>query len=501
MTQIDFTFLGNFLTSPTGIIFSIVFFIVNVLLGLVIVKITFRGHKPVLCEKNMADRQETIHQLQIELAKTEEKADRLVETEIKYRDVGIRLESLQEQLTRNAVERARFEQMSKKIPELETALENEMTDTQQLQHSITQLKTDNAELQTRIVESRKNADEKLVLMQKAEKELAGQFENLANRILEEKTQRFSEQNKSNLNNLISPLREQLQEFKKKVEDVHTTDIKDRASLVQEIKGLRQQTQQINQEAVNLTRALKGDKKAQGNWGELILEKVLEQSGLRKGIEYETQGGFRDADAKLLKPDVIVHLPEEKDVIVDSKVSLLAYERYSSTDDETIQAIALKEHIDAIRQHIRSLSSKDYSGLKDLRSLDFVLMFMPIEAAFLVAFQHDETLFTDTFSQKIIVVTPTTLLATLRTIENIWRYERQNENAKIIADKAGLVYDKVRGFVEELEKLGNQLDTVHNTYDNVMNKLTRGKGNLIRQANSFVELGVKVKKKLPDRSEE
>ena len=501
MTPIDFSLLGNFLASPTGIIFSVVFFIINVLLGLVIVKIIFRGHRPVLCEKSLADRQETIHHLQIELAKTEEKTDRLIDTEIKYRDISIRFESLQEKLTQNAVELARLEQTAEKIPDLENILENKTVDIQQLQNSVTLLKMENAELQTRIVESRKNADEKLALMHKAEKELAGQFENLANRILEEKSQRFSEQNKSNLNNLISPLREQLQEFKKKVEDVHTTDIKDRASLMQEIKGLREHTQQINQEAVNLTRALKGDKKAQGNWGELILEKVLEQSGLRKGIEYETQGGFRDADAKLLKPDVIVHLPEQKDVVIDSKVSLLAYERYSSTDDEIKRTIALNEHIDAIRQHIRTLSSKNYADLKGLRSLDFVLMFMPIEAAFLVAFQHDEELFTDTFSQNIIIVTPTTLLATLRTIENIWRYEHQNENAKIIADKAGQVYDKVRGFVEELEKLGNQLDTVHNTYDNVMNKLTRGKGNLVRQANSFVELGVKVKKKLPDRSEE
>ena len=194
--------------------------------------------------------------------------------------------------------------------------------------------------------------------------------------------------------------------------------------------------------------------------------------------------------------MIVRLPEDKDIIIDSKVSLLAYERYCSTDDDEERIAALKQHTEAVRTHIKSLSIKDYSGLKGLRSLDFVLLFMPIEAAFIAAFQADERLFTDAFEHKIIVVTPTTLLATLRTIENIWRYERQNENARAIADKAGIVYDKIRGFVEDLDKLGKQLSTVHTTYDGVMNKLTRGHGNLIRQASSFVDLGVKVKKTIP-----
>jgi DNA recombination protein RmuC len=253
---------------------------------------------------------------------------------------------------------------------------------------------------------------------------------------------------------------------------------------------------MNQEALNLTRALKGDKKTQGNWGEMILEKVLEQSGLRKGIEYETQGAFRDEDNKLFKPDVIVRLPEDKDVVIDSKVSLLAYEEYCSAEDEQDRINALKAHTKAVRNHILGLSDKDYSGLKGLRSLDFVLLFMPIEAAFMAAFQADEKLFTEAFEHKIVVVTPTTLLATLKTIENIWRYERQNENAKMIADKAGTLYDKIRGFVEDLEKLGTQLSTVNKTYDGVMNKLTTGNGNLIRQASNFVDLGVKVKKTLP-----
>ena len=337
---------------------------------------------------------------------------------------------------------------------------------------------------------------KLKLLQDAEIQLKLQFENLANQIFEAKTKQFKEQNNSSLNEIVSPLKEQLGDFKKRIEHVYEHETRDRVTLREEISQLRQDTQKMNQEALNLTRALKGDNKTQGNWGEMILEKVLEESGLRKGIEYDPQGAFRNDDNSLFKPDVIIRLPGDKDVVVDSKVSLVAYERYCSTEDDGERIKALKEHTLAVRQHIKGLSEKDYSSLKGLRSLDFVLLFMPIEAAFMAAFQADEKVFADAFEHKIIVVTPTTLLATLRTIENIWRYERRNENARIIAEKAGSLYDKIRGFVEDLDKLGNQLSTVNKTYTGVMGKLTQGQGNLIRQANSFVELGVKVKKAIP-----
>ena len=366
----------------------------------------------------------------------------------------------------------------------------------QLQQRYQESNTKNVELQARMAEQLKSAEEKLSLLKDAEIRLINQFEQLAGKIFDERNRQFTEHNKTSLDHIVKPLREQLGEFKQRIETVYDNENKDRISLREEIVSLRRDTAQMNQEALNLTRALKGDKKTQGNWGEMILETVLERSGLRKGIEYETQGAFRDENNKLFKPDVIVRLPEDKDIVIDSKVSLLAYERYCSTDDDEERIAALKQHTEAVRSHIKSLSDKDYSGLKGLRSLDFVLLFMPIEAAFIAAFQADERLFSDAFEHKIIVVTPTTLLATLRTIENIWRYERQNENARAIADKAGIVYDKIRGFVEDLDKLGKQLSTVHTTYDGVMNKLTRGNGNLIRQASSFVDLGVKVKKTLP-----
>jgi DNA recombination protein RmuC len=375
-------------------------------------------------------------------------------------------------------------------------LQNTEAELKQYQQLLTTAKTKNAELQTRIAEQERSTYEKLKLLQDAEIQLKTQFENLAGKIFEDRSKQFAEQNKTSIDHIVTPLREQLGEFKQRIETVYDNENKDRITLREEIVSLRRDTAKMNQEALNLTRALKGDKKTQGNWGEMILETVLERSGLRKGIEYETQGAFRDDDNRLFKPDVIIHLPDNKDVIIDSKVSLLAYEHYCSTDDDQERMIAIRQHTGAVRDHIKSLSDKDYSGLHGIKSLDFVLLFMPIEAAFVAAFQADERLFTDAFEHKIIVVTPTTLLATLRTIENIWRYERQNENARAIAEKAGIVYDKIRGFVEELDKLGKQLSTVHTTYDGVMNKLTQGNGNLIRQASSFVDLGVKVKKSFP-----
>ena len=375
-------------------------------------------------------------------------------------------------------------------------LDSKEAECQRLQQQLLCTQTANADLQARLEEQAKNTTEKLQLLQQAEAQLKIQFEHLATRIFEERSRQLTEHNKTSMEHIVTPLKQQLGDFKSRIESIYDSETKDRISLRQEIISLRRDTEKMNQEALNLTRALKGSKKTQGNWGEMILEKVLERSGLRKGIEYETQGAFRDVDNKLFKPDVIVRLPENKDVVIDSKVSLLAYETYCSTEDEQERGAALKAHTDAVREHIKGLSGKDYSSLKGLRSLDFVLLFMPIEAAFVAAFQADEKLFNDAFEHKIVVVTPTTLLATLRTIENIWRYERQNENARAIADKAGALYDKIRGFADDLDKLGKQLTTVHHTYDGIMNKLTTGQGNLIRQASSFVDLGVKVKKEFP-----
>ena len=352
------------------------------------------------------------------------------------------------------------------------------------------------EREVTLEEERKSTAEKLELLERNREALKQEFENLANRIFEQKSERFSQQTRTSLDNLLNPFRDQIQDFRKRVEDVYTNETKDRQALRSEIKSLQDLNRQITEEAANLTRALKGDKKIQGNWGELILERVLEKSGLRKGVEYDAQGSYRDADGQLLRPDVVVHLPDRRNLIIDSKVSLVAYQQWVTEEDDGEKENYLRAHVDAVRQHIRSLSEKDYSQLHGLHSPDFVLLFMPIEPAFVAAFQYDENLFAEAFEKKIILVTPTTLLATLRTIENIWRYERQSQNARKIADRASAVYDKLRVFVEAMDKMGGQLQTVQTTYDGAINTLTRGRGNLISQASKFVELGVRVKKELP-----
>lgn len=335
--------------------------------------------------------------------------------------------------------------------------------------------------------------EKLNLLKDSKQVLATEFENLANRIFDQKTQRLGEQSRTQLDALLNPLSLQLKEFRERVDHVYVTENQDRQALRSEIQSLQTLNRQITEEASSLTRALKGDKKIQGNWGELILEKVLEQSGLRKGQEYEVQGSYRDDHGQLFRPDVIVHLPDARHIIVDSKVSLLDYQLWLTAEDEDARRLALKKHVEAVRQHIRLLSDKDYSQLQGLRSPDMVLMFLPIEPAFIAAFQEDQSLFTEAFEHKVVVVTPTTLLATLRTVENIWRFERQSQNARKIADRAASVYDKLRVFLEHMERLGAQVNTLHKTYDDALSTLSQGRGNLVGQVQKFVAMGVRVKK--------
>lgn len=385
---------------------------------------------------------------------------------------------------------------SRRIEELMEERESHRTKIEELATELSEARAVLREQHVMLSEERRSAAEKLALLEHNRDALKQEFENLANRIFEQKSERFTQQTRTSLDSLLNPFRDQLQDFRKRVEDVYTTETRDRQALRSEIKSLQDLNRQITEEAANLTRALKGDKKIQGNWGELILERVLEKSGLRKGVEYETQGSYRDSENQLLRPDVIVNLPDSRNLVIDSKVSLLAYQKWVTEENEGAREQALKDHVDAVRNHIRTLSEKDYSQLGGLHSPDFVFLFMPIEPAFVAAFQQDETLFSEAFERKIIVVTPTTLLATLRTVENIWRYERQSQNARLIAERASAVYDKLRVFVEAMERLGGQLHTAQVTYDSAMNTLTRGRGNLISQANRFVELGVRVKKELP-----
>ena len=435
-------------------------------------------------------------QLGIDLAVAEEKNSSIPELKTKQIALEESVQRLQEELKIVTADLATEKQRSKSLAGVSGKLDDREKIIDQLKQDLSDLKSRESELNTRLEDERISSEEKLALLDEAKAKLADQFKVLAQEILDEKGKTFSEQSQGGLKGILDPFRNQLNEFKQKVNSVYVDEAKERASLKKEIETLRDLNQQINREAINLTRALKGDKKAQGTWGELILDRVLEQSGLRSGIEYEAQGGFRDDDGKLLKPDVIVHLPEEKDVVIDSKVSLVAYEKHTNSEDEDERNKALSDHIHAVRSHIEGLSNKDYSALKGLRSLDFVLMFMPIEAAFIAAFSADGELYSYAFEKRIIVVTPSTLLATLKTIENIWRYEKQSNNAQAIFHRASLIYDKLRLFVESMDKLGKQMNTAQGTYEEAMTRLVHGKGNVISQAAKFSDLGVSVKKPLP-----
>ncbi len=352
-------------------------------------------------------------------------------------------------------------------------------------------------LETEVEQVHKAHQEKLAALDEAQEQLKATFENLANEILETKAKKFTEQNQQNLEGLLKPLREQIKEFDKKVSESSTKASEGRVSLLTEIKNLKELNQRITEEASKLTNALTGQSKTQGIWGELILERVLEKSGLEKGREYETQVSITSEDGSRSLPDVILHLPEGRDMVIDSKVSLKAYERFTSAENDDIRAAALSEHVASLRRHIKDLSNKAYEKLAGVRTLDFVLMFVPIEAAFSEAARHDDSLYDDALARNIVIVTPTTLLATLRTVENIWRYEHQSQNAQLIAKKAGDLYDKLVGFVSDLEELGKRLTTTQKSYDAAVNKLSAGRGNLIRRAEEMKSLGASTSKSLPE----
>lgn len=359
----------------------------------------------------------------------------------------------------------------------------------ELSAQLTAAQTDNKNLGTRLVEQK---EELAQLQQKFTKD----FELVANKILEEKSQKFTDQNRQSLEVILTPLKDRIKDFEDKVQKVYDTEAAERNMLKGEIKQLMSLNQQMHTDTQNLTKALKGDTKAQGNWGEFILESILEKSGLVKDREYKTQASVTTDDGKRFQPDVLINLPDGKCLIIDSKVSLVAYERMVSAEDEVTKALAVKEHIQSIRNHIKGLSDKNYQHLYGVKSLDFVLLFMPIEPAFAAAIQNDNQLFNDAFERNIVVVSPSTLLATLRTVANIWRQEYQNKNAIDIAHKAGDMYDKFVGFVDDLIALGNKMRDAQKAYEGAMNKLHQGSGNLVKRSEDLKKLGAKAAKSLP-----
>lgn len=383
------------------------------------------------------------------------------------------------------------------IQKLQDQLHTAHKELQGANEKISTLRENTSRLETRLAEEQNQHAEKIRLLEDAREKMSLEFRNLANEIFEKKGRDFTETNRENIENILKPLREKIQQFEKKVEDAYNTESKERFSLAKEIRSLQELNTRISADAVNLTNALKGESKTQGTWGEFILERLLEQSGLRKGREYDVQVSLKTPEGGKQQPDVIIHLPENKDVIIDSKVSLTAYERYYSESDDGKRNEALKQHIQSIRTHIRSLSEKNYQNLEGVRTLDFIMMFLPVEAAFALAVEHDQSLFTEAFERNIALVGPTTLMATLRTIQNIWRYEDQNKHALDIANRAGKLYDKFVGFTEDLEKIGVHLGQTQASYENAHKKLVSGHGNLVMNVEKLRILGAKASKKIPE----
>lgn len=348
------------------------------------------------------------------------------------------------------------------------------------------------EVMTRLEETRLVFEEKQQLLLNSEQRLNVQFENLANRIFEQNERRASEQNRQSLIALLTPFREQLDGFRRQVHDSFSQEARERHTLAHEIRQLQKLNAEMAKETINLTKALKGDNKIQGNWGETILSRILEASGLRQGHEFETQVSINASNSRY-QPDVIIRLPQGKDVVIDAKMSLTAYEHYFNSEDEQQRATALRGHVNSVRNHIKELGRKDYHQLNGLRSLDYVLMFIPLEPAYLIALREAPELIDEGLRNNILLVCPSTLLVAVRTINNLWRYERQNQNAQVIAERAARMYDKMRLFVDDIQVLGQSLNKAQVNYQSAIKKLAEGKGNLISQAESLKELGIEVKR--------
>lgn len=437
------------------------------------------GHAQELLNQSLKQAQEKCEQQQQQLSQNETELNRARDS-IKL--VEHSLVQAQEQIKQ-------IEQLQQSLNKSEQQVSGLQTD---LKHEHGQV----IDLTVRLDAANRETEEKIKLLQEAKEQMRLEFQSIAQKLFEDKSQKFTSQNKANLGEILTPLKEQLSDFKKKVEDVYDKESRDRVSLLQEIVSLKELNSKMSVDAVNLTRALKGDSKAQGNWGEMVLEKVLEASGLQKGREYETQGSFSNEEGQRLRPDVVVHLPDNKHVVVDSKVSLTAWERFCS-EDEDQQEVHLKQHIDSLKQHIKDLSAKDYANLYGINAPDYVLMFIPIEPAFLKALEFDSNLFGSAFDKNIMLVCPSTLLVTLKTIHNIWRYEHQNRNAMEIAKQAGSLHDQFVLFLESVDDIGDKLGKAQEAYETARKRLKTGRGNLVRRVEQLEVLGAKAKKNLPD----
>ena len=422
---------------------------------------------------------------------------RLEEAGSRADDAAQRERALQAQLSQAVAERARIDERMRQLEDLAAERVPLRAERERIAGELAEVRALAAELSAKLEAATALARERQQLLDGAREQLREAFQSLAGEILEDKTKRFTEQNQQQLGTLLDPLREQLKDFRETVTRTYASEQHERGALTQEIRSLRDLNQKISEDAVNLTRALRGDQRAQGAWGELVLERVLEASGLERDREYEIQTTLRDADGGRPRPDVIVRLPEEKDVVVDAKVSLVAYERYCNAADDATRALALAEHCASLRNHVGGLSVRNYAGLDGLRTLDFVLMFVPVEAAFSEALRADAELHTWAMSRNVTIVTPTTLLATLRTIAYLWRIERQNVNAQEIAKRAAQLHDNFVLLAGELETIGAALEKACDAHKGALRRVTQGgKGSIVLQVKSLADMGAQAQKKIP-----
>jgi len=418
-------------------------------------------------------------------------------------ELAFKTELIETLQNKNGVLEKEMSQTQTKLESLEKIYKNLIDDHKNLQGRFEHLQEENnkfqvnnARLLMKLETESRHASGQLKMMQEHKQELKTEFERLAKQIFEGNSEKFAEFSKQNLDSMIKPLQTQIEEFKKQVSQTYNTESRERAVLKNEIESLKTLNEKISKDAVNLTNALKGESKQQGIWGEMVLEHVLEASGLRKGFEFEREVSLRTDDNEVLRPDVIVHLPDHRDLIIDAKTSLISYERYVNAEDESNRSAHLAAHLNSIKMHIETLANKSYERLKEVNTLDFIFMFMPIEGALAVALEHDSSIYDNAFKKKILLVGPTTLLVAMRAVENVWKYERQNQNAQEIARRAGAMYDKFVRFSEDLIRISKQIDAVQSSFSAAKNKLSDGKGNLVRQVQQLKELGAQTSKEIP-----
>ncbi len=470
---------------------------VGLLVGAVAIWLVLRARISSAKMQAKGESQVEIARINERLAASQEDSKRLV---IEHDNLQKQATLWRDQLDESRDERAQLVERSVRQAEQLASLQKEKESLAALRDQLIaerqRLSNQVAELATALESERSQSAEKIELLKNAEEQLSNRFKTLASEILEDKTKRFTEQNKTNLDQLLEPLKVKITEFQGKVQEVYVQEGKDRSALAEQVKQLMALNNQLSKDAHNLTSALKGQAKAQGNWGELILERVLEASGLRKGHEYDVQESHTRADGSRAQPDVVVHLPEDRHLIVDAKVSLTAYEEHANAETDHQRDTAMKRHLDSVRAHIKELSEKNYQQLYGLQSLDFVLMFIPVEPAFMLAISHDSDLWQNAWKKNVLLVSPSTLLFVVRTVAHLWRQEQQNRNAQDIASRGAELYDKLAGFVEDLDTLGNRLQQAQKAYDGAYNKFTGGRGNVIRQAEMLKELGVKPTKQFP-----